>query len=94
MTNIPIEDALCCLRLVANSSTSLAAEPAQSVLAELDRLYAQVMEHQGFHIYLSTACLHGNHGYCAAMVGQQGEKRSAQCKFCPAQCVCSCHKED
>lgn len=46
----------------------------------------------GQHRYLSTACLHGDHGYCAAKVGAQGEKRPAQCKFCEARCLCSCHR--
>lgn len=43
------------------------------------------------HEYLSTACHHGRHDYCAAMVGVQGEKRPATCKFCDARCVCPCH---
>lgn len=43
------------------------------------------------HRYLSTGCLHGEHGYCAAMVGAQGEKRPATCKFCDARCICDCH---
>lgn len=47
----------------------------------------------GVHVYLSTGCLHGEHGYCAAMVGVQGAKRPARCKFCAAQCVCDCHAE-
>lgn len=40
------------------------------------------------HRYLSTACLHGEHDYCKAMVGQAGEKRPGRCKFCNALCVC------
>lgn len=43
------------------------------------------------HIYLSTACLHDRHDHCNAMVGYQGAKRPAQCKFCDARCVCACH---
>lgn len=43
----------------------------------------------GGHVYLSTACYHGEHGYCAAMTGWQGEKRPGQCKFCEARCVCA-----
>ena len=43
------------------------------------------------HVYLSTACLHSYHAYCAAMTGQQGAKRPARCKFCDARCVCRCH---
>jgi hypothetical protein len=45
------------------------------------------------HVYLSTACLHGQHDYCAAMTGYQGAKRPAQCKFCDATCVCWCHRQ-
>lgn len=41
--------------------------------------------------YLSTACFHGHHDYCAAMTGYQGEKRPAKCKFCDAWCICTCH---
>lgn len=33
------------------------------------------------HTYLSTACRHGRHNPCRQ-----------QCKFCYAQCVCTCHK--
>lgn len=43
------------------------------------------------HEYLSTACLHEQHEYCNAMVGYQGQKRPATCKFCDAKCVCLCH---
>lgn len=44
------------------------------------------------HRYLSTACLHGQHDHCLAMVGFAGAKRPAQCKFCEARCVCpQCH---
>lgn len=46
------------------------------------------------HEYLSTACLHGEHGYCAAPVGQAGPKVPARCKFCAAPCRCECHKGD
>jgi hypothetical protein len=43
------------------------------------------------HVYLSTACLHGRHDYCRAKTGHRGAKWPAQCKFCPARCVCDCH---
>lgn len=43
------------------------------------------------HDYLSTACLHSEHGYCAAPVGQAGPKVPATCKFCSARCQCVCH---
>lgn len=45
----------------------------------------------GDHYYWSTACFHGKHEYCNAMIGYQGQKRPAQCKFCDARCQCLCH---
>jgi len=40
------------------------------------------------HVYLSTACLHSYHAYCAAMTGQQGAKRPARCKSAmPGACA-------
>lgn len=45
------------------------------------------------HSYLSTACLHDRHDYCLAMIGYQGEKRPATCKFCDARCICACHSD-
>lgn len=45
----------------------------------------------GMHDYLSTACLHGEHGYCQGADGERGPKRPAQCKFCDAPCLCACH---
>lgn len=47
----------------------------------------------GTHAYLSTGCLHGEHGYCQAKTGQTGNKKPATCKFCDAPCVCNCHRE-
>jgi hypothetical protein len=51
----------------------------------------QPPEPSGEHVYLSTSCLHGEHGYCASMTGMQGAKRPATCKFCGAKCQCRCH---
>lgn len=64
---------------------------------------------QNTHQYLSTACLHGEHGYCVApKVSRDGTwevlapsyssernapKLPARCKFCHAPCLCSCHTE-
>lgn len=45
----------------------------------------------GTHIYLSTGCLHEDHGYCQSMTGIQGSKRGGTCKFCEAPCICTCH---
>jgi hypothetical protein len=82
-------------------------DEAREVAAELERLAAEDDDDVTFpvyrlvpvdgrgdaHVYLSTACFHGEHGYCDAMTGQQGAKRPATCKFCPARCVCPCHAE-
>lgn len=45
------------------------------------------------HTYLSTACLHGRHDYCASDTGLAGRKEPARCKWCSAPCVCACHAE-
>lgn len=49
------------------------------------------------HRYLSTACLHLDHGYCQSAEGYDAAgdpfaRRPSQCKFCAAPCVCSCHR--
>lgn len=46
----------------------------------------------GRHVYLSTGCLAGAHGYCKSMMGLQGEKRPGRAKFSDAACVCGCHR--
>ncbi|MFJ1993002.1 hypothetical protein [Streptomyces asiaticus] len=46
----------------------------------------------GRHVYLSTGCLHGEHGYCQKHTGLSGAKTPAVCKFCKSPCVCSCHR--
>jgi hypothetical protein len=48
------------------------------------------------HRYFSTACYHDEHGYCQARqatdyLGQDFNRRPAQCKFCGAPCICPCH---
>lgn len=46
----------------------------------------------GPHRYLSTGCLHAEHGYCAGETrADGGTKVPASCKFCGAGCVCPCH---
>lgn len=47
---------------------------------------------QDSHMYLSTGCLHGEHGYCQSNTGLAGAKTPAVCKFCKAPCVCACHR--
>jgi hypothetical protein len=45
----------------------------------------------GRHVYLSTGCLAGDHGYCKSMTGMQGAKRGGRAKFSNAPCICRCH---
>lgn len=69
---------------------------AKAVAEHLGAVTAEqlgIVAASGQHVYLSTGCFHGEHTYCASMVGVQGAKRPAQCKFCEARCVCPCHAE-
>lgn len=69
----------------------------ESVYADIEALAAvivAVVVCGEKHAYLSTGCLHGNHDYCKNTEGRAGTKRPAECKFCQAPCLCSCHRED
>ena len=57
--------------------------------AVLQRLAQRVA---GRHLYLSTGCLHDDHGYCQGMTGLAGAKRPGECKHCSAPCICDCHR--
>lgn len=59
----------------------------------ITRVLAAVAEQHlaGPHVYLSTGCRHGNHGYCQSHTGAAGRKIPARCKFCSAPCRCPCH---
>lgn len=57
----------------------------------LRRLADEAQQQPAAHVYLSTGCLHGQHGYCSNVDGIAGLKKPAQCKFCAAPCVCPCH---
>ncbi|MEV5140352.1 hypothetical protein AB0K71_05915 [Streptomyces syringium] len=50
----------------------------------------------GHHVYLSTSCQHDQHGYCSSNTGSNGtvewDKAATRCKFCPATCICRCHR--
>jgi len=77
-------------------STTPTIEVDTSGLAMSDATTRQVAEPHTpsvtfVHRYLSTACLHGEHVYCASDIGASGSKRPATCKFCDAHCVCACH---
>jgi len=57
-------------------------------------LHAEFDDDEPTHHYLSTGCLHGEHGYCQTGKTKGGvTKAPAQCKFCRAPCVCDCHQE-
>lgn len=73
----------CSRRLEPKSATFLLVAPV------LDGNLAMMTE-EG-HIYLSTACLHGEHEYCQAARGLFGIKQPATCKWCTAPCICHCH---
>lgn len=73
----------------------------------LTTLLARWLAKRSKHVYISTACQHGRHGYCnAPTVTREGEwaiagpsycsepgedKKPAECKFCEAKCICRCH---
>lgn len=59
--------------------------------ADLLRRMADQAQQDG-HVYLSTSCLHGEHGYCQSHTGLSGAKKPSRCKFCEAPCVCDCHQ--
>lgn len=47
------------------------------------------------HEYLSTACFHEQHDYCQSLYTDAGcVKFPAECKFCMAPCICSCHNKE
>jgi len=57
------------------------------------------------HSYLSTSCWHAQrasgpgeagrlHRYCQADTGHCGAQVPHSCKFCGANCVCTCHDKD
>ena len=64
-----------------------------STIGRLATYLTQLACCHGTHVYLSTGCLHDQHGYCQSHTGQSGAKTPAQCKFCQAPCTCPCHKE-
>jgi hypothetical protein len=50
------------------------------------------------HLYLSTGCLHDTeegHAFCRVEAKRYDgtTKTASRCKFCPAPCACSCHRE-
>lgn len=58
-------------------------------------LCAVLVNEHGRHLYLSTACLHGNHRHCQNELTMSGKPKQPHiCKFCDSLCVCPCHQED
>ncbi|MGW4493806.1 hypothetical protein [Streptomyces sp. NPDC004376] len=70
---------------------NLAREAAHAIIHRNDQ--PQPDEPTASHTYLSTACLHGEHGYCQSNTGRSGAKVPASCKWCQAACTCSCHRD-
>lgn len=69
--------------------------PASAATAIADRLSAALTppaDQPDAHVYLSTACHHGEHAYCQSSTGLAGAKKAASCKFCGAPCRCPCHQ--
>lgn len=47
------------------------------------------------HIYLSTACHHGQHAQCGVKQLERGDTSAPHCKYCDAVCVCTeCRHEE
>ncbi|CAM5428165.1 MULTISPECIES: hypothetical protein [Streptomyces] len=74
----------------ALSARETASEPSDG--AEPVRSAARPPEGPAGHAYLSTGCLHGEHGYCQGAHGLAGAKVPAKCKWCDAKCICPCHQ--
>lgn len=64
----------------------------QAIEPLLGRLRAPATPGPARHVYLSTGCYHGDHGYCQNPTGLTGAKAPAVCKFCHAPCICPCHR--
>ncbi|MFP8944740.1 hypothetical protein ACLIYM_25355 [Streptomyces fenghuangensis] len=73
---------------------SAEADGWQRKYEQAERRLAQLRARSDRHVYLSTGCLHGQHGYCQGKNGLAGAKTPASCKFCAAPCVCDCHHGD
>lgn len=52
-----------------------------------------IADPHSMHVYLSTACLHGQHGDCDidATRWDGTHKKAATCKYCPKKCICPHH---
>jgi len=80
-------------------------EEKQELERQLASRAAAFVSGGSVHVYLSTSCWHARqtadrdeadrlHAFCQ---GDQrlfgGNKVPAKCKFCPAPCICECHKK-
>lgn len=82
------EQAEAAIERVESYAHELRYEDAMGLLAALDGPATDPAK----HTYLSTGCLHGEHGYCQAHTGLSGAKTPAVCKWCKAPCQCPCHR--
>lgn len=57
-------------------------------------IWSRLVDPEEGHIYLSTGCLHGRHDHCNSSVNiAGGPKEPGVCKWCPARCICPCHRQ-
>lgn len=80
------------MNFLTENVVALAAIAVSLIAVALSEMFRRRL--RGGHRYLSTGCLHGRHDYCKNTEGRAGTKRPAECKFCQAKCLCSCHTED
>lgn len=99
----PGEDTARCGCADADRTYTELADYCEEIAKERDVLVAalaartpQPPERTDEHVYLSTSCLHFDHGYCGDSEGYDAAgdpfpKRPGQCKWCCSPCVCECH---
>jgi hypothetical protein len=56
-------------------------------------LYRAALRALGHRWYYSTSCLHDQHAHCRCATAIDGKpKKRGECKWCPAVCICRCHR--
>lgn len=74
------------------SSPTVRGHAMHDLVAHLQHATHSALGPDGTHRYLSTGCLHGKCNHCRSALNQDGwPKEPGTCKFCPAQCECTCH---
>lgn len=80
------------------SNAAESGDVTEAVISVGQRLADSATSPDGEHLYLSTACYHGDcgpQGHCRSAVSHAGhEKVPGTCKFCPARCRCECHSTE